>query len=113
MDEKQARTWAMAAHLSTFIGYLIPFGNILAPLIIWLSKKEESGLIEDQAKESLNFQLSITIYVIVSVILILLILGIFLLVGLAIFDLVIVIVAAIRAYSGEPYRYPLCIRFIK
>ena len=42
LTEKQARNWALFAHLTSFLGYLIPFGNILAPLVIWLMKKNES-----------------------------------------------------------------------
>ena len=113
MDEKDARTWAMLSHLGALAGYIIPFGNIIAPLVIWLIKKDESPLVDDQGKESLNFQISITIYVIVALILTAIIIGFVLLPAVVIFDLVMVIIAAIKANDGEKYRYPLCIRFIK
>ncbi len=113
MDEKQERMWAMFCHLGTFLGYLIPFANIITPLIIWLMKKDESSLIDDQGKESLNFQISIMIYYIISLLLTLLIIGVLFLIGLVVFNLVVVIIAGIKANNGERYRYPITIRFIK
>ena len=58
---KDERTWAMLCHFSAFSGLIFPFGNFLAPLIIWLIKKEEMPFVEDQGKEVLNFQISMTI----------------------------------------------------
>ncbi len=113
MNEKDARTWAMFCHLGALAGYIIPFGNIIAPLVIWLIKKDESPLVDDQGKESLNFQISITIYALVALVLTLIIIGFFLLFAVGIFALVMVIVATVKVNSGEKYRYPLCIRFIK
>jgi hypothetical protein len=113
MNAKDARTWAMFCHVGAFAGYIIPFGHIIAPLIIWLIKKDESPLVDDQGKESLNFQISISIYAIVAALLTFVIIGIVLLIALLMFDVVMVIVATVRANSGERYRYPLCIRFIK
>jgi uncharacterized Tic20 family protein len=113
MEEKEARTWALFCHLGALAGYIIPFGHIIAPLIIWLIKKDESPLVDDQGKESLNFQISMTIYAIIALLLTLILIGYILFVALMIFDLVMVIVAAVRANSGEKYRYPLCIRLIK
>lgn len=114
MEEKDARTWAMLCHLGGLGVYIIPtVGHIIAPLIIWLIKKDESPLVDDQGKESLNFQISITIYAIIALLLTLILIGYILFVALMIFDLVMVIIAAVRANSGEKYRYPLCIRLIK
>lgn len=113
IDEQQEKMWAMFCHLGALLGYMVPFANIIAPLIIWLIKREESLLIEDHGKESLNFQISICIYCIVSLFLTLIIIGLILLFGLVIFNLVMVIIAAVKANSGERYRYPLTIRFIR
>lgn len=111
--QKEARTWGMLAHLSIFAGHFIPFGNIIAPLVIWLVKKDESDFIAYHGKESLNFQISIAIYMLVSVILALLLVG-FILVGILwVFNLVMVIIAGVKANEGQWYRYPLTIRFIK
>jgi uncharacterized Tic20 family protein len=107
------RMWGMLCHLSTFAGYLVPFGNILGPLVVWLVKKDEYAFVEDQGKEALNFQISITIYSLVSGILILALIGIPLLIAVIIFSVVMTVIAAIKANGGEYYRYPLTIRLIK
>ncbi len=113
MDAKEARTWAMLCHLGVFAGNIIPFGHIIAPLVIWLIKKDESPFVDDQGKESLNFQISMTIYFIIALLLMFVFIGFILLPALVIFDLVIVIVAAVKVNEGVKYRYPLSIRFIK
>ena len=111
-ETRDERMWAMFCHLSALAGFVIPFGNIVAPLVIWLIKKEEYELVLDQGKEAVNFQISMTIYVIASAILIILVIGIPLLIILGIFDLIVIIIASIKANEGEKYRYPLTIRFI-
>ena len=111
-ENRDERMWAMFCHLSGLAGFIFPFGNIIAPLVIWLIKKEEYPLVNDQGKESINFQISMTIYIIASIILIFLVIGIPLLIILGIFSLIVVIIAAIKANEGEKYRYPLTIRFL-
>ena len=108
----EERTWAMLCHLSVFV-HVIPLSPITGPLIIWLLKKEEFPLVDDQGKESLNFQITMIIAFIISALLIFAIIGFVLLPTLAIFYLIVVIIGAIKAYNGEKYRYPLTIRFIK
>ena len=110
---KDERTWAMLCHFSTYIGFIFPFGNIIVPLIIWLSKREDLPLVEDQGREVLNFQISMTIYFIISGILCIILIGIPILIGLIIFDFIITIVAAISANDGKCYRYPINLRLIK
>lgn len=107
------RTWGMLSHLSALAGYIIPFGNIIGPLVVWLIKKDQMPFVEDQGKEALNFQISVTIYAFVSIVLIFVVVGILLLIAVGIFSLVMIIIASIKANSGEAYRYPLCIRFLK
>jgi uncharacterized Tic20 family protein len=104
--------WAMFCHLSGLAGYVFPFGNIIAPLVIWILKKEEFPLVNDQGKEAINFQISMTIYIIAAIILIFLIIGIPLLIILGLFDLLMIIIASIKANEGVEYRYPLTIRFL-
>jgi len=115
------RTWGMLSHLSALVGYfVVPFGNIIAPLIIWLVKKDQSQFVADQAKEALNFQISLFLYAIVGtivgLILTLVLVGFFLLFALwgalYIGGIVLTIVAAIRANEGQAYRYPLTIRLV-
>ncbi len=109
-DEK---TFGMLAHLSALAGYIIPFGNIIGPLIIWLIKKDQSAWVDMQGKEALNFQISITIYAIVAGILTLILIGVLLLIAVGVFSLVMIIIASVRANNGEMYQYPLTIRFLK
>ena len=104
----------MLCHVAAFAGYIgIPFGNIVGPLLVWLLKREESPFIDAHGKEALNFQLSATIYAIISALLIVIIVGIFLLVALVAFVVIVTIMAAVRASNGQYHRYPLTIRFIK
>ncbi|MBC8873080.1 MAG: DUF4870 domain-containing protein [Planctomycetes bacterium] len=111
--DSDERMWAMFCHLSTFSGYLVPFGNILGPLVVWLVKKDEYALVDDQGKEALNFQISITIWTIIAAILCIVLVGIPLLIALVVFDIVVTIMAAIQANQGNYYRYPMTIRFIQ
>jgi uncharacterized Tic20 family protein len=106
------RMMAMFCHLSALIGFVIPFGNIIGPLIIWLIKKDQSPLVDQHGKEAINFQISMTIYIIASIILILVLIGIPLLVFLGLFELVVIVIAAVKANEGQLYKYPLSIRFL-
>ena len=110
---KDERTWAMLCHFSAFAGLIFPFGNFLAPLIIWLIKKEELEFVEDQGKEVFNFQISMTIYLLISGMLCFILIGIPILIGLVIFSFIITIIAAISANDGKSYRYPINLRLIK
>jgi len=103
-----SRAWAAAAHLLPFLGL-----SFIAPLIIWLIKRDEDAFVEEHGREALNFQISIIIYAIVSAILIIVLIGIVLLIVLGIFVLVFQIVAGVKAATGQQYRYPLTIRFVK
>lgn len=114
MDGKNARTWGMLCHLTSLSALLgIPMGNIIGPLVVWLIKKEEFPFVDDQGKESLNFQLSFLLYYIISGLLVFLLIGILLLPALAILNFVLVIIASIKANEGVFYRYPFTIRFIR
>ena len=112
-DAKQERTWAMLCHLGALAGFIIPFGNVIAPLVIWLVKKNESDLVDDQGKESLNFQITLAIGYLICIPLIPLVIGIFLAIALAIYGLIMLIIAAMKANEGQKYRYPFAIRLIK
>ncbi len=113
---KDARMWGMICHLAG-LGGLIPIvpviGSVIGPLIVWQIKKDEFGFVNDQGKEAVNFQISILIYVIVSAVLCLTCIGFVLLPAVYIFDLIFLLIAAVKANDGERYRYPLTIRFIK
>lgn len=110
---KDENMWAMFCHLSGLVGFVIPFGNVIAPLVIWTLKKDEYPHVDDQGKEALNFQISITVYILLSVLLIFVVIGIPLLIIIGIFWLIMTVIGAINANDGNKYRYPFTIKFIK
>ena len=110
---KDEKTWAMFCHLGALAGYIIPFGNVIGPLILWQMKKSESAFIDDQGKEALNFQITMIIAAIISLCLILVVIGLFLLFLVGIVTLIFTIIGAIKANEGVTYRYPFAIRLVK
>jgi uncharacterized Tic20 family protein len=109
----ESRMWAMLAHLSALSGVMVPFGHILGPLIIWLIKKDEMPFVEDQGKEALNFNISMTIYMLVAIFLVFVVIGFILIPILAVFGLVFTIIAAVKANDGIVFRYPITLRLVK
>lgn len=109
---QDARTWGMLCHVASLAGYVIPLGNIVGPLVVWLVKKDQYPFVDDQGKESLNFQITMTIAAFVSALLICVGIGIVLLIVVGIVDLVFAIIATIKAYNGERYRYPFNWRLV-
>lgn len=103
----------MLCHLSALSGFIIPFGSLIGPLVVWQIKKNQYPIVDDQGKEALNFQITVTLAAIASAILIVLLIGIFLLIAVGIASLVFTIIAAIKANNGETYRYPFALRLIK
>nr|WP_043689871.1 DUF4870 domain-containing protein [Luteimonas huabeiensis] len=121
----EQRQWAMFAHLSALLGGLLTagwgasVGCVLGPLLIWLLKRETMPFVDDQAKEALNFNITVAAIMVVLFLIGVLTLGIgFLLVGplmaiLGLVALVFIIVAAVKANDGIAYRYPFAIRLVK
>ncbi len=107
------RNLGMLCHLIALVGFLIPLGNILGPLVIWLIKKDQSSFIDVEGKEALNFNITVALAGFVSFLLMTVFIGFALIVIVAIFWVVMAIVAASKASSGEHYRYPLTIRLIQ
>jgi len=107
------RQWGLFAHLSALSGVIIPFGNIIGPLVVWQVKKDTSAFAADQGKEALNFNITMLIAAFVCFLLTFVLIGLVLLpiVGLA--WLILTIIAAIKANNGEAYRYPFALRLIK
>lgn len=120
-DERQ---WAMAAHLCGLLWILggggllfVPFGGlvlftILGPLIIWRTKGKTLPFVAEQAKESLNFQITVLLLGLGSAVLTLVLVGFLFLWILGVVNLVLVIIAAIQVSDGKPYRYPFCLRLV-
>lgn len=110
---KDERMWAMFSHIAAFAFFIFPFGNILGPLVIWLIKKDDSAFVNEQGKESLNFQISVTIYGLAALLLSIILIGIPILIALFIMDFVLVVVAAVKSNDGIHYKYPLSIQLIR
>ena len=109
----EERTMSMLCHLSALSMFIIPFGSVLGPLIMWLIKKDQYIEVDRQGKDVLNFHLSMLIYSIVGGILVFLVIGIFVLAALAILQLVFIVVASVKSNRGERFEYPLSIKFIQ
>jgi uncharacterized protein len=110
---KRENLWAMFCHLSTLSGFFIPMGNVIAPLIMWALLKDEMPLVDDQGKEALNFQISMLIYILVSLIFALILVGLLMILVLLVFDVLVTIIACVKSCEGNKYRYPLNLRIIK
>lgn len=110
---REERNWAMLSHLLALTGYVgVPFGNVVAPLIIYLMKKDELPFVVEQSRESLNFQISMSIYALISGVLTLILIGFLLLAAIWVAGVVLTIIASVKVANGEAYRYPLTIRLI-
>lgn len=105
--------WGMFAHLSALVGLVIPFGSLIAPLIIWLTKGKESAYVGEQARESLNFQITMAIVFAVCFVLSFIVIGLLFMILAGIADLVFIILATITASKGQMYRYPYTLRLVK
>jgi uncharacterized Tic20 family protein len=111
---QEARTLGLLCHVTAFAGHIFPFGNIVGPLVVWLMKREEYPFVDEQGKESLNFQISITIYMGLAILFAIVTCGIgaILCAGIGIFSTIMIILAAIKASEGKTFRYPLSIPFL-
>lgn len=109
--EPDDRLWAMLCHLGTLVT-VVAFANIIVPLVIWMLKKDKSALVNDQGKEALNFQITMMIGYALCIPLIFMLIGIPLAIALALYHLIYSIIAAIKAYDGQAYRYPIAVRLI-
>jgi uncharacterized Tic20 family protein len=108
------RNWCVLAHALALVGFLVPVaGHIVGPLIVWLAKREDSPEIDAHGKESLNFQVSMLIYNVISGVLCLVLIGFLFLLILHILNVIFVIIASIQASEGKLFRYPFTIRLIK
>lgn len=106
------RTWGGAAHWGALVAGLFGGLAFLGPLIVLLVKGNESPWVRRQSVESLNFQISILIYAVVSAILLILLIGFLLLPAVLIGWLVLTVIGSVKASNGEDYRYPLTIRMV-
>lgn len=111
---KDEQNWAMGCHLAALAGFLVPFGNIIGPLVIWLMKRAEMPLVERHGKEALNFQITVSIAFLICVSLMFVLIGIPLMFVVGIGALILTIMAAVKVSNGElDYKYPFAIRLLK
>ena len=123
MISQNDKNYSSITHLSGFAGWFFPFGNVIAPLVLWSAKKNESTYIDAHGKSAINFQLSLVLYcfllalLIIPIVILTLGLGLIaLLLGIIpalILKIILVISASIKASNGETYDYPFTIEFIK
>ena len=108
------KTMGMLCHLLALSGFVgVPFGNIVGPLIIWLTQKDKSSFADFHGKESLNFQITILIAGLISGVLCLILVGFLLLFALWVYGIVMTIVATMKANEGIRFQYPFTLRLIK
>ena len=116
----EERTWALLGHLSAFTAFVTGgIGGMLGPLVVWLIKRDTMPFVADQAKEALNFNITVFIAGCVLVLFSIVTFGIGLLLawplGIALFIgwVVLTILAAVKANDGVAYRYPWTLRLVK
>ncbi len=111
---KQEQNWAMLCHLSALAGFVFPFGNLIGPLVVWLLKRAEMPQVERHGKESLNFQISVTIAALLCIPLMFILIGIPLIFAVGIGALVLTVMATVKVSNGDfEHRYPFTLRLLK
>jgi uncharacterized Tic20 family protein len=111
--DQEIRNTAVAAHLSTFAGLVVPFGSVIGPLAVWLTRRDRDPFIDQAGREALNFGISIAIYGSVLLVAALMLVGIPLLMVGVIAWVVLASLAAVKASQGQTYRYPLTMRLVR
>jgi len=108
----EARTFGMLCHIGALAGYVVPFGNVLGPLLFWMMKKDAHPFVDEQGKESLNFQITVTIAYVVFGGLSFFLIGIPFLILTGVAALILEIMAGMKANAGISYRYPFTLRLL-
>lgn len=112
MDERDIRQWNMFMHLAQFAGYVVPLAGIIAPIVMWQMKKDESPEIDAHGRMVVNAIISYVCYVIGALLLCLVLIGFILLPIIAICAIVFPIIGAVKANDGELWQYPFVVKFI-
>jgi uncharacterized Tic20 family protein len=113
LPTQDERTWGMVAHLAALAFFIMPFGNILGPFVVFLAKRDHSAFVAAHAKEALNFNITFLIGALACLLLLQFSIGILFGAVLFIFWLVMTIIAALKANEGAAYRYPFTVRPVK
>jgi uncharacterized protein len=104
---------AMFIQLSAFAGYVIPFGSLIVPIILWMIWKDSDEYVDRMGREAVNFQISMMVYYLICIILMFILIGFILIFFVMFFHLIFIIIGTVQTSQGVEYRYPLIIRFIK
>jgi uncharacterized Tic20 family protein len=111
---QEERMYAAACHFAGLpIFITVAMANLIAPLVIWLIKKDTMPFVDEHGKESLNFQITLLIAYAIAGVLVCLGIGIVVIGVLVILQIVFPLIAGIAAYDGRPYKYPMTIRMIR
>jgi uncharacterized Tic20 family protein len=115
LSQTDERLWATLIHVSAILGIVIGVGLVgwLGPLIIFLVFKDRSAFVAQHGRATLNFQITMAIAAVVAALLWIVVVGILITGAIYVVVIVFSIIAAIAANRGEPYTYPLSIRFLK
>ena len=112
--EQEERLYATACHFAGLpIFAVFGMANLIAPLVIWLMKKETMPFVDAHGKESINFQLTLLIGYVISGMLVCVYIGVAMIAALAIVQIIFPLIAGISAFDGKPYKYPFCIRMVQ
>ena len=101
------KIWSMLSHLSALLGV-----GFVLPLVVYLAMRKESEYVATNAREALNFHISVLIYALCCIPLVFILIGIPLLIVLGLGSLVLAIIATVKASDGQCYRYPLTLRLV-
>jgi len=107
------RNWSTIAHLSGLAGYIIPFGMILGPLLVWLMKRDEMPVVGEHARRALNFQITVLIGIMISIPLMFIFIGVPMLILVGLGQLIFTIIAGVKANEGQDYEYPYSLDLVK
>ncbi|MBF0483244.1 MAG: DUF4870 domain-containing protein [Candidatus Omnitrophica bacterium] len=114
MDPRQAQNWVVGIHLSQLavcVGLI--FGNLIVPFALWLIKRHESPLIDSEGKKVLNFQISMSIYVLLAGLMCFILIGFVVVPILVLTDIICIIIGSVQTSKGIDHKYPLSIEFLK
>jgi uncharacterized Tic20 family protein len=101
------KIWSMLCHLSALLGV-----GLILPLVVYLAMRRESEYVATNAREALNFHISVLIYCLCCIPLVFILIGIPLLLIIGLGSLILAIIATIKASDGLCYRYPLTLRLV-
>lgn len=105
--------WAMFTHLAGFVGYVVPFGSLIGPIVVWSMKKDSMPLVDTHGKRAINFHLTLAILLLISIPLIFVVIGIFMLFAVLAIQFIFTLLATIAVSQRKDYTYPFSFKFLK